>query len=212
MATTILIVRFVRAVRIVRSCYPRPAPVSTAKLLHDPRQHREDTIDLGVGRARAEAETDRVLRPMWRSHCLSTCDGSNVPEEQAEPVDTRCPRDRAQSTATPPRSESKLMFVVFATRGVRAPLRAVPARFAGLLFEPVTKDGESRGFLRLFPTAIVAATPRPTMPATFSVPARRVVPACRPSAGQQRTPRRIHRRQPLRSVELGCRERQHVDP
>jgi hypothetical protein len=39
----------------------------TAKLLDDPRQHRNDAIDLGFGIRGAEAEAQRVLRPVRRT-------------------------------------------------------------------------------------------------------------------------------------------------
>src|SRR6187431_1316941 len=43
----------------------RPAG-QPAKLLHEPRQHREHPVDLLAGRKQPEAEPQRVLRPVGR--------------------------------------------------------------------------------------------------------------------------------------------------
>ena len=63
-----------------------------------------------------------VGSPMARS----TCDGSSVPDEQAEPVDTAMPSRSSAISSDSASMPSKLMFVVFGTRGSRAPLTAVP--------------------------------------------------------------------------------------
>jgi len=57
---------------------------------------------------------------------LSTCDGSRVPEEQAEPVETAIPSRSSAISRLSASTRSKLMFVVFGTRASRAPLTAVP--------------------------------------------------------------------------------------
>ena len=66
---------------------------------------------------------------------LSTCDGSSVPDEQAEPVDTAMPSRSSAISSDSASTRSKLMFVVFGTRGdaravddgARAPRRRMPS-------------------------------------------------------------------------------------
>src|SRR5687768_9713068 len=53
---------------------------------------------------------------------FSTCDGSSVPDEQAEPVDTATPARSNPMRSDSASIRSKLTFVVFGTRGERAPL------------------------------------------------------------------------------------------
>ena len=97
MATTIRIGS--QAARTSRAA--REAP----ELLDDPRQLRDDEIDLGVGVAGAEAEADRVLRarareaPSRGARATARACRTNRPSRSTP----RPPRDRARSAATRPR-------------------------------------------------------------------------------------------------------------
>src|ERR687895_429774 len=53
---------------------------------------------------------------------FSTCDGSSVPEEHAEPVDTATPARSSAISSDSASIRSKLMLVVFGTRASRAPV------------------------------------------------------------------------------------------
>ncbi len=83
---------------------------------------------------------DDCTRPCGSPMARRTCDGSSVPDEQADPVETAMP---SRSSAISSDSASTLleaMLVVFGTRGAPAPFTAVPGHRredAGL--EPVAQ-------------------------------------------------------------------------
>ncbi len=56
----------------------------------------------------------------------STCDGSSVPDEHAEPVDTAMPSRSSAMRRLSASTRSKLMLVVFGMRASARPLTAVP--------------------------------------------------------------------------------------
>src|SRR5687768_14379359 len=62
------------------------------------------------------------VRCTGRPIALSTCDGSSVPDEQAEPVDTAIPARSSAINSDSASTRSKLILLVFGTRGERAPL------------------------------------------------------------------------------------------
>src|SRR5260370_1430191 len=61
---------------------------------------------------------------------LSTCDGSSVPEEHADPVDTAMPCRSSAIKSDSASMRSKLMFVVFGTRADEHQLRPHRGRVA----------------------------------------------------------------------------------
>ena len=63
------------------------------------------------------------VRACGRPIALSTCDGSSVPDEQADPDDTAMPSRSRPISSDSDSMRSKLMFVVFGTRGAAAPFR-----------------------------------------------------------------------------------------
>ena len=148
---------------------------------------------------------------------FSTCDGSSVPDEQADPVDTAMPsRSSAissDSASTP--IEADVGRVRHARRGgavdggAAARARGCPARAgrAAPRAACASRGDASRA-------RVARRRPEPTMPATFSVPARRLR-SCRPPvdrAAAAARPRRIHSApDALRAVELVRRDRQQVD-
>src|SRR5688572_885357 len=126
---------------------------------------------------------------------FSTWQGSSVPEEHAEPVDTATPSRSSAINSDSASVRSKLMFVVLGTRGERTPFNAVPATLRRMPSSRRSRSAVSRvPSESILAIASRAATPIPTIPATFSVPARRLR-SCLPPVrgGWSRTPRRIHR-------------------
>ena len=143
------------------------------------RQHLDHAIDFRLGRAQPEAESHRVLRAcdgQAPSRC-STCDGSSVPDEHADPVDTAMPSRSSAMSSDSASTRSKLMFVVFGTRRSRAPLTAVPGHAAqDAALEPIA---QRRRAARASASILLRAharrrRPCPTIAGTFSVPARRL--------------------------------------
>src|SRR5580765_5826978 len=61
-----------------------------------------------------------------RPIAFSTCDGSSVPDEHADPVETATPSRSSAMRSDSASVRSKLMFVVLGTRGERTPFSAVP--------------------------------------------------------------------------------------
>ena len=55
---------------------------------------------------------------------MSTCDGSSVPDEHADPVETATPARSSAIRSDSASTRSKLMLVVFGTRAPRVPLIA----------------------------------------------------------------------------------------
>ena len=109
----------------------RAGRVRLPQLLDERRQHLDDVIDLGLGGAAAQAEADRAQRAVvGQPIAFSTCDGSSVPDEQAEPDDTAMPSRSSAMSSDSDSTRSKLMLVVFGTRGARGAvhLRAGDAR------------------------------------------------------------------------------------
>ena len=124
----------------------------------------------------------------------STWDGSSVPDEQAEPVETATPSRSSAMSSDSASTPSKLMLVVFGTRRPRSPLTTVPGTFSRI---PVSSRSR-RAAISAWPApaaafASLAAAPNPAMPGTFSVPARRLR-SCPPPVwpAASRTPRRTH--------------------
>ena len=130
-----------------------------------------------------------ALKPI----AFSTCDGSSVPDEQAEPVDTATPSRSSAINSDSASTRSKLMLVVFGTRASVDPLTAVPDTPRRMSASRRSRSAASRRpSSAILAIAMRAATPIPTMPGTFSVPARRLR-SWRPpvSSGSTRSPRRI---------------------
>src|SRR5438093_289196 len=105
-----------------------------------------------------------------------TCDGSAAPAAHAEPADTAMPARSRSTTRLSPLQPGKVRFSVFGSRGGAAgPLSCTPGTRAR---SPDQRRSTSRAqrapaTARSRP-ASRAASPKPTMPATFSVPARRL--------------------------------------
>ena len=106
------------------------------------------------------------------------------------------------------------MLVVF---GTRALWRSVDGGAGTARRMPASSRSRSAASARpssaILPAAIRAATPMPTIPATFSVPARRLRSwrATRQQRQHAEPASNPERANTLRSVELVRRHRQHVD-
>ena len=105
----------------------------------------------------------------------STCDGWTLPDEQAEPGgyrDTR--RDRSRSRRFRPSAPGTVNRVVFGSRGTPRRKHDHPRRFAAGR-SPAARAAPAAARHRASSAAMAAfaAAPKPAIPATFSVPARR---------------------------------------
>ena len=103
----------------------------------------------------------------------STCEGSTPPAAQAAPVETAIP-SRSRAISSPSASTlSNDTLVVLGTRGP-SPLRRAPGiasrRASSRSRRAATRTASACRLSR----ARAAAAPKPTTPATFSVPARRL--------------------------------------
>ncbi len=154
------------------------------------------------------------MRCAGRPIARSTCDGSSVPDEHAEPVETAIPSRSSAISRLSASTRSKLMFVVFGTRRSRAPFTAVPGTAARMPSSSRSRSAaDARAFARQLAARERAATPRPTMAGTFSVPARRFR-SCLPPVRIGCMPRAAldpQRAGALRPVELVRRQRQQID-
>ncbi len=79
-----------------------------------------------------------------RPIALSTCDGSRVPDEQADPVETAMPSRSKAMTSDSASMPSKPMLLVLATRASRRPLTCVPGTAASSSrFERIAHRGDA---------------------------------------------------------------------
>ena len=69
-------------------------------------------------------------RPFGRCMALSTCDGSSVPDEHAEPVETAKPSRSSAMSSDSASTPVNPMLLVLGTRGAPTPLTIVPATVA----------------------------------------------------------------------------------
>ncbi len=144
----------------------------------------------------------------------STCDGSSVPDEQADPVETATPSRSSAMSSDSASTASKLMFVVFGTRGSRAPLMAVPGTRARIASSSPFRRAESRAASAdSFATASRAASPeagdaRHVLGAGAAAP---FVLAAGHRGGHAGAALDPERSRSLWTVELVRRERQQVD-
>ena len=106
---------------------------------------------------------------------VRTCEGSTAPEEQAAPVEQARPFRSSAMMRASPSMPGKVMLEVFGVRGALAALtRESGTRQSKAALEFVAQSWTCAA--RLSPErmrASSAALPRPTMPATFSVPGRK---------------------------------------
>ena len=110
------------------------------------------------------------------------------------PSRPRRPRGRARSRA--PRRRCPRTRRWPCSRGAaRPPLRRAPGTASSRCFEPVAQRADALGLARPAPRArATRAAPKPTMPATFSVPARRLRSWAPPrTSGASGVPRRTYR-------------------
>ena len=123
---------------------------------------------------------------------FSTCDGSSVPDEQAEPVETATPSRSSAISSDSASTRSKLMFVVFGTRAPDAVHGSAADPLQDALFEAIAQRREPLRLRRHLGASELGGNPETECPATFSVPARRLR-SCLPPvmSGSSRTPRRI---------------------
>ena len=129
----------------------------------------------GVGRgAAAQGEPQAGLHAFaGRPMASSTCEGSAAPAAQAAPVDTAMPaRSRAMSRPSASASR-KDTFVVLGTRGP-PPFTRAPGIGQEALLQAVAQTGQARGARGQLAPGELGRAPKPTTPATFSVPARRL--------------------------------------
>ena len=149
-----------------------------------------------------------------RPIAFSTCDGSSVPDEHADPVDTATPSRSSAISSDSASMRSKLMLVVLGTRASRAPLTSVFGTADRIPFSRRSRSADRRSAsTSIFCIARRAATPIPIAPGTFSVPARRFR-SCLPPLrnGDRRTPRfDPQRADALRTVELVRRDGEQID-
>ena len=106
---------------------------------------------------------------------VSTCEGSIAPEEHAAPVETAKPLRSRAITSASPSMQSKWMLVVLGTRGTPLPFRPVDSTSPSIVCSNRSRRVDIRSKSpRANPSiAKSAALPSPTIPGTFSVPARR---------------------------------------
>ena len=175
------------------------------------------------GRLRPRSRTvPRLKRSEFCVRCAgkpiarSTCDGSSVPDEQAEPVDTATPSRSSAMSRLSASTRSKLMFVVFGTRGCA---RAVDRRARHARAEcPLRADRAARRRARAS-AAIFAGRERARRRPGRRWPARSRCPragcarACRRSGSAAcRVPRLIHSAPaPFGPSNLCAGQRQQVD-
>ena len=107
-------------------------------------------------------------RPMASSTWL----GSREPEVQAEPEEAQMPLASSIISRLSPSTPSKEMLTVPGSRCSRSPLRRVWGRQRSSLMRRSVSSFLWARFSSRWETASSMATPSPTMPATFSVPAR----------------------------------------
>ena len=155
------------------------------------------------------------MRCVGRPIARSTCDGSSVPDEQADPVDTAMPSRSSAISRLSASTRSKLMLVVFGTRGVaravdgRARHAAQDARPRADRAARATRAASAREL-----RAARAARRRPAGDRRHVLGARAAV-ALVLAAGDDRQQARAaldpQRAGALRAVELVRRQRQQVD-
>src|SRR5208337_842447 len=106
---------------------------------------------------------------------VKTCEGSMAPDEQAAPVETDSPLRSSAITMASPSRQSNTMFVVLGTRGAPALLTPTWSMLSTMVRSMRSRSAAIRSTLPSVNPwrAISAALPSPTMPARFSVPARR---------------------------------------
>ena len=131
----------------------------------------------------------RGVSPIARS----TCDGSSVPDEQAEPVETATPSRSSAISSASASTPGKLTFVVFGTRSPLPLTAASGTRSISPASRRSRRAPSRAASAASLPPANAAAAPRPTTAGTFSVPARRFR-SCRPPVvgATKRIPRRTH--------------------
>ncbi len=110
-----------------------------------------------------------------------TCDGSNDPDVHADPLDPQIPFMSSLIRSDSPSTMNwKLKFALFGRRSVLCPFR----RQYGISFSTLDQIVSDFSFFccSFFHAAAIArfaAVPIPTIPGTFSVPARRFL-SCAP--------------------------------
>ncbi len=134
--------------------------------------------------AAAEAEANRVRAcgACGKPIAFSTCEGSSVPDEQADPDDTAMPSRSSAMSSDSDSTRSKLMLVVFGTRGAAVAVDGrCRARARARRASSRSRSAAMRGAASAASSAArtSAATPMPASAGTFSVPARRLR-SCRP--------------------------------
>ena len=157
---------------------------------------------------------DPSVRAWGRPIAFSTCDGSSVPDEHADPDDTAMPARSRPISSDSASTRSMLMLVVFGTRGDAAPLRSVP----GI----VDEDARLEAIAQRAPAAALRspASPRDLRGDAEADQRRHVLgaraaAALLPPAGDRRDQAHAaldpQRAGALGPVELVTRDRQQVD-
>ena len=159
-------------------CVAHWRPGQTPQLLDQPRQHarRRDRSPPRCWTAPRLKRIEFCVRCAGNPIAFSTCDGSSVPDEQAEPVETATPSRSSAISSDSASTRSKLTV-----RGVRhARSGAVHGRAAAPRGGSPVRDDRAApraGRLRRSSSArrrLGGNTETRYMPATFSVPARRL--------------------------------------
>ena len=136
-----------------------------------------------------------------------------MPEEQADPVDTANPSRSSAISSDSASTPSKLMFVVFGTRGDGAPLRAVPPTVARM---PRSRRSRSAAIALRLAAQLLPRQPRRRPDAGHAgdvlgaAAAIALVLAAGHGRHQARAPADPQRAGSFRAVELVRRERQQI--
>ena len=137
-----------------------------------------------------------------------------MPDEHADPVETATPSRSSAISSDSASTASKLMLVVFGTRGSRAPLIVVPGTARqDRFFEAIAQRGEPRGFAGQLRRGEARrdAEPRDRRHVLGSGAAVALVLAAGEDRRHARAALDPQRAGPFRAVELVRRERQQID-
>ena len=99
---------------------------------------------LGIADAPRLKRIEFCARWLDRLIAFSTCDGSRVPEEHADPVETATPSRSSAISSDSASMRSKLMLVVFGTRASREPLTSVLGTADRMPFSSRSRSAASR--------------------------------------------------------------------
>ena len=108
-----------------------------------------------------------------RPRATITCEGSREPAEQAEPLEAQIPSKSSPARSAMLSAPRTTNATVFASRCLREPITTAPSIFSiipiNFAANGASLDRSKTGVL----TNLSIASAKPTMPARFSVPARR---------------------------------------